>query len=88
MLISSAALLFMCPQGRGGGHIMYERRIPPMGHKQLLVLPCTPSDVNSIETTHARLQKMDREAAEVQRRAKAAQQLRDLTHPQGGNNQS
>jgi hypothetical protein len=50
---------------RGSGHYIYQRFIPPTGHKQILVLPCTPSSQRSIEAVHSRLQRMDREAAAV-----------------------
>ena len=58
--------------GRGGGHYVYQRFIPPTGEKQLLVLASTPSDVRSIRGVNARLQRLDREAAAVRAAAAAA----------------
>jgi hypothetical protein len=57
-------------KGRGGGHYVYERHVPlPHGPpmKQLLVLPCTPSDVRSIDIVHARLHRFDRDAEDAKR---------------------
>jgi hypothetical protein len=55
-------------QGRGGGHYMYERRVKLNefeDHKQLIVLPSTPSDGNWIEAVYARLRRADREVASL-----------------------
>lgn len=64
MSMIAAGWEFM-PERRGSGHYIYQRFIPPTGHKQILVLPCTPSSQRSIEAVHSRLQRMDREAAAV-----------------------
>jgi hypothetical protein len=45
---------------------VYERRVRT-GHKQLLVLPCTPSDRRSLDAVRARLLRADRERAEILR---------------------
>jgi hypothetical protein len=78
MSMIAAGWEFM-PDRRGSGHYMYQRFIPlpycQTGHKQILVLPCTPSSHRSIEAVHSRLQRMDREAEAV--RAAAAAALED-----------
>jgi hypothetical protein len=61
-------MLALNVQGRGGGHYIYQRLLEDAGgHKQMMVLPSTPSDCRSIEGTHAQLQRMDRAAAEARR---------------------
>jgi hypothetical protein len=54
------------PERRGSGHYHISGfHTKHTGHKQILVLPCTPSSQRSIEAVHSRLQRMDREAAAV-----------------------
>jgi hypothetical protein len=59
------------PERRGSGHFMYQRFIKSglTLHKQLLVLPCTPSSQRSIDAVYTRLQRMDREAAALRETA-------------------
>lgn len=54
--------------GRGGGHHVYERIVTLSGgvrHKQLFVLPCTPSDRRTIDIVYSKLLGKDHEVMQL-----------------------
>ena len=57
---------------RKGNHSVYQRYVPPTQEKQILVIPCTPSDRRTIDAIHSNLQRLDRQATAIRHRALSA----------------